>query len=103
MLLTLFQLAHLLEDKFTNQSKKSLEELLENSPDTGVVVKMDLETLQPDLESAEMVPAEEIGIGSFIAVKPGEVIPLDGEVISGRALVTVGHITGETLPIQVTS
>eukprot|EP00210_Caulerpa_lentillifera_P003509 g3348.t1 len=101
MLLTLFQFAHLLEDKFTNQSKASLEELLKSAPEKTVVVKMDPVTSHPDMESTVHYPTKEIGVGSSILIKPGEQIPLDGEVIFGTASIIVEHISGESLPIKV--
>lgn len=46
------------------------------------------------------VPAEQIAVGEVVVVRPGEQIPVDGEVISGQATLDQAAITGESLPVE---
>jgi Cd2+/Zn2+-exporting ATPase/Cu+-exporting ATPase len=66
----------------------------------------DLSTLAPqtarlltEMQEVE-VPIDQVQIGDTILIRPGEQIPVDGEVISGRAIVDQSTITGESLPIE---
>ena len=46
------------------------------------------------------IPIDELKIGEKVIVRPGEFIPVDGEVLSGRATVDQATITGESMPIE---
>jgi Cu+-exporting ATPase len=46
------------------------------------------------------IPIDELNIGEKVIVRPGEFIPVDGEVLSGRATVDQATITGESMPIE---
>jgi heavy metal translocating P-type ATPase len=50
-----------------------------------------------------MVPVSEVGVGTLVRVRPGEKIPVDGEVIEGRSSVDESMLTGESLPVEKTS
>ena len=50
--------------------------------------------------SGECVPVEEVAIGTIIAIRPGELIPLDGEVVKGRAAVDESSVSGESVPVE---
>ena len=50
--------------------------------------------------SGECVPVEEVTIGTAIAIRPGELIPLDGEVVKGRAAVDESSVSGESVPVE---
>ncbi|MDF1498851.1 MAG: cation-translocating P-type ATPase [Anaerolineales bacterium] len=47
------------------------------------------------------VPIEEVGVGDLLVVRPGERIPVDGEVITGQATIDQSAITGESMPVEV--
>jgi len=49
----------------------------------------------------EDMPVDEINVGDIVLVKPGETIPVDGQVVSGKAMVDQSALTGESLPISV--
>lgn len=51
-------------------------------------------------EALESVNVEDLALGDVILVKPGEAVPMDGEVISGQSAVNQAPITGESLPIE---
>jgi Cd2+/Zn2+-exporting ATPase/Cu+-exporting ATPase len=66
----------------------------------------DLTTLAPQMarverEGAEVeAPIAEVRVGEIVVVRPGEKIPVDGEVVSGQATVDQAAITGESMPVE---
>ena len=66
----------------------------------------DLTTLAPQLARVERegneneVPIGEVRVGEIVVVRPGEKIPVDGEVVSGQATVDQAAITGESMPVE---
>lgn len=47
------------------------------------------------------VPVSEVQVGDTIVVRPGELIPVDGKVVSGQATIDQAAITGESMPVEV--
>jgi Cd2+/Zn2+-exporting ATPase len=58
------------------------------------------DALVRDAAGQRRVPLENIAIGAVIVVRPGDKVPLDGEVVAGRSAVNQAPITGESLPIE---
>jgi len=85
----LFSVAIILEALAMARTRRAIESLMELSPDTAVV-KRDGE--QIELHAADVRP------GDIVIVKPGERIPLEGLVVSGRTSVDESPITGEPMP-----
>jgi heavy metal translocating P-type ATPase len=62
--------------------------------------------LQPDLArversgSVEELPIEQIRIGDLVRIRPGERVPVDGRIVTGRSSVDQSLVTGEPLPIE---
>ncbi|HEX2992317.1 MAG TPA: cation-translocating P-type ATPase [Anaerolineales bacterium] len=77
----------------TESARRSLKELSALAPQTARVEQMGLE-----LE----LPLSRVKIGDIVIVRPGEKIPVDGEIISGHAAVDTSTITGESMPVDVT-
>jgi Cd2+/Zn2+-exporting ATPase/Cu+-exporting ATPase len=46
------------------------------------------------------VPLDQVDVGEIVVVRPGEAIPVDGEVIAGHAVVDQAAITGESMPVE---
>ena len=60
------------------------------------------ETARVEREGCEVeVPIEQVEVGETVIVRPGERIPVDGEVSSGQATVNQAAITGESMPVEV--
>ena len=74
------------------RARTALRDLTALAPQTARVVRNDLEV---ELPIAEVEP------GDVVVVRPGEKIPVDGEVLSGQAIVDQSSITGEPLPVGV--
>ena len=77
----------------TESARRSLKELSALAPQTARVEQMGLE-----LE----LPLSRVKIGDIVIVRPGEKIPVDGEILSGHAAVDTSTITGESMPVDVT-
>ena len=86
LLFVLFHMAHALEAKFVRAAHTSLAGLMDAVPATAVVV--DTDSNGAVLWEGQITrPVASVGIGSFVVVKPGEAVPLDGDVHEGQALV----------------
>ena len=86
----LFALSLALESWNIERARRAIEALLELAPSTVRLIERD---------SRREVPADMAPVGSAFLVKPGERIPLDGEVRAGESLVDEAPITGESLPV----
>lgn len=86
----LFSLGSYLEGRTMRKTRTALQELLELAPDTALVRR--------DGEQVE-VPAREVEAGEVVMVRPGEKIPVDGEVIDGESAVNQAPVTGESAPV----
>ena len=86
----LYYIAEFLEDYAEHRAKRSIKSLVEIAPDTARVKVGDKE---------EIRNVEEVNIGDIVIVKPGDKVPLDGEVISGSSSVNQASITGESVPV----
>ena len=85
----LYQVGETFQDYAVDNSKKSIENLMNIRPDFANVLR----------ENAEIkVNPEEIKVGEIIIVKPGEKIPLDGKIIDGESMLDTTALTGESVP-----
>lgn len=84
-----YVVGELFQDIAVNRSRKSIKALLE--------IKPEFANLVINGESTRVSP-ESIQVGDTIIVKPGEKIPLDGEVINGDSFVDTSALTGESVP-----
>ena len=86
----LYYIAEFLEDYAEDRAKRSIKSLVEIAPDTARVKVGDKE---------EVKNVDEVNIGDIVIVKPGDKVPLDGEVIFGSSSVNQASITGESVPV----
>ena len=86
----LYYIAEFLEDYAEHRAKRSIKSLVEIAPDTARVKVGDKE---------EIKNVDEVNIGDIVIVKPGDKVPLDGEVILGSSSVNQASITGESVPV----
>ncbi|MFT4958924.1 MAG: Cd2+/Zn2+-exporting ATPase, partial [Halobacteriales archaeon] len=90
-LAVLFSVAELLEEYAMDRARDSLRELLELSPEEA--------TVRRDGEE-RTVKADEVRVGETVVVRPGEKIPVDGQVLEGKSAVDESPITGESVPVD---
>lgn len=93
VLITLILLGKLLEAKAKGRSSEAIKKLMGLQAKTALVVREGIE---------KEIPLEEVIIGDLILVKPGEKIPVDGEVIEGETAVDESMLTGESIPVDKT-
>ena len=75
----------------TERGRRAVKDLMALAPQTARV-----ERDGADVE----VPVAQVQVGEIVVVRPGETIPVDGEVVAGHATVNQAAITGESMPIE---
>ncbi|MCG8397175.1 copper-exporting P-type ATPase CopA [Bacillus atrophaeus] len=91
ILLTLILLGKRFEAKAKGRSSDAIKKLMKLQAKTATVVREGQE---------QVIPIEEVMTGDLVYVKPGERIPVDGEVTEGRSAVDESMITGESIPVD---
>ncbi len=87
----LFSFAELLEHSAVVRARNSIDGLLRLAPEEARIV---------DADGAErVVPASQLRSGQRVRVRPGDKVPIDGTVVSGRSAVNQANVTGESLPV----
>ena len=86
----LYFIAEFLEDYAEHRAKRSIKSLVEIAPETARVKVSDGEELRK---------VDDVNIGEIVIVKPGDKVPLDGQVVSGSSSVNQASITGESVPV----
>ena len=87
-----YQLGELFQSIAVNRSRNSIADLMNIRPDyANLKTGNDIEKVSPDT----------VKIGDLIVVKPGEKVPLDGEVIEGHSTFDTSALTGESLPREI--
>ncbi|WP_100898961.1 heavy metal translocating P-type ATPase [Nostoc flagelliforme] len=87
-----YKIGELFQDIAVSRSRNSIKALLEVRPDYA--------NIQKEGELKKTSP-KTVNIGDIIVVKPGEKIPLDGEIIDGNSQVDTSALTGESVPRTV--
>ena len=85
-------LGALLEDWTVERAKKGLKNLIDLTPQTARRVSDD--------GSETIVPIEEVSLQDRLRILPGEVVPVDGEIVEGTSSIDQSIMTGESLPID---
>lgn len=91
ILILIFAISGALEGYAMRRTEKSIRGLMSLTPDTARVLLGG---------EPEMLPITQLKVGDEIIVKPGELIPTDGIIISGYSSLNQAAITGESLPIE---
>lgn len=93
-ILALVTVGKWLEEKSKKKTGTEIEKLLKLAPDT-VTVECD--------GVRKTVPVKEVKVGDIVVVKQGEYVPVDGIITDGHGFVDKCAVTGESLPVEVTS
>lgn len=93
ILITLIILGKLFEAKAKGRSSEAIKKLMGLQAKTATVLR--------DGEEKE-IPLEEVVAGDILLVKPGEKVPVDGEILEGRTALDESMITGESVPVDKT-
>ena len=92
MVTVLFALAERIEVYSLDKAREAIRKLLEIAPDVATVKAAD--------GSWQGMPVSQVTLNAVIWVKPGERIPLDGEIILGKSSINQAPITGESMPVD---
>ncbi len=88
--IVLYLLSLLLESMSVEKTRRAIHSLFRLSPPTAAVKR----------NSAEVsVPVDDVLVGEVVVIRPGERVPLDGEVVVGSSTVDQSPITGESIPV----
>ena len=87
-----FKIGELFQELAVSKSRRSISSLLEIRPDAA-----NLKTAN----GIEVVSPERIEVGDTIIIKPGEKVPLDGQIVEGNSQVDTSALTGESVPRTV--
>lgn len=93
MIITLIRLGKYLEARAKGRTSEAVQKLVSLQARTARVLR----------EGRELeIKSEEVRIGDVVIVKPGEKIPVDGVIISGRSTLDESMLTGESIPVEKT-
>jgi P-type Cu+ transporter len=91
IIIALILAGNMLEAKAKSRTSAALRSLIALQPKTARVLR--------DGEEVD-VPVEEVRHGDTVVVRPGERVPVDGEVVSGQSAVDESMLTGESMPVE---
>ncbi len=91
MILALITVGKTLEAKSKGRTTDALKSLMRLAPKTASVERDGHETT---------VPIEDVRVGDIFLVRPGESVPVDGEVLEGHSAVNEAALTGESIPVD---
>nr|WP_242846742.1 heavy metal translocating P-type ATPase [Clostridium homopropionicum] len=91
VIITLITLGKYLEAVTKGKTSEAIKKLMGLAPKTAIIIRDGIE-----IET----PIEEVEVGDIILVKPGEKMPVDGEVVEGSTSVDESMLTGESIPVE---
>lgn len=91
VILTLITLGKYLESVTKGKTTEAIKKLMGLAPKTATIVRAGKE---------EVISIDEVEVGDVIVVKPGEKLPVDGEVIEGTTSIDESMLTGESIPLE---
>lgn len=91
VIITLITLGKYLESVSKGKTSEAIKKLMGLAPKTAIIIRDDKEI---------EIPIEEVEVGDVIVVKPGEKMPVDGEVVEGNTSVDESMLTGESIPVE---
>jgi Cu+-exporting ATPase len=94
VLITLIILGKLFEAKAKGRSSEAIKKLMGLQAKTATIIRDGKEVV---------IPLEDVAAGDILLVKPGEKIPVDGEILEGTSALDESMITGESVPVDKTA
>jgi len=91
MILTLITLGKFMETRSKGKTGEAISRLMDLAPKTATVVRDGAETV---------IPVEQVAVGDLILVRPGQAIPVDGEIVEGSSSIDESALTGESIPVD---
>ncbi len=94
VILTLITMGKYLESVSKGKTSEAIKKLMGLAPKTAVILR--------DEKEVE-IPIDEVEVGDIVVVRPGEKMPVDGEVVEGMTSVDESMLTGESIPVEKSS
>lgn len=94
MILTLITVGKYLESRAKGKTGAALAALMDLAPKTATVERNGQELT---------LPVQEVQVGDIVLVRPGQSIPVDGEIIEGSSSIDESALTGESMPVEKTT
>jgi len=91
IILTLITLGKYLESVTKGKTSEAIKKLMGLAPKTAIIIREDKEV---------EIPIDEVEVGDIVVVRPGEKMPVDGEVVFGTTSVDESMLTGESMPVE---
>ena len=91
MILALITLGKYLETRSKGKTGEAISRLMDLAPKTATVLRGGQEAI---------IPVEEVAVGDLIVVRPGQAIPVDGEIVEGSSSIDESALTGESIPVD---
>ncbi|MBZ9608747.1 heavy metal translocating P-type ATPase [Clostridium estertheticum] len=91
VILTLITLGKYLESVTKGKTSEAIKKLMGLAPKTAMIIRSNKEIV---------IPIDEVEVGDIVVVRPGEKMPVDGEVIDGTTSVDESMLTGESIPVE---
>ena len=98
MLLGFILLGRTLEQRARRRASAAFESLLALQPQVARLIGKSTASSVVEQSGIE-IPVEQVRVGEWLRVLPGEKVPIDGEVVSGQSLVDESMLTGEPMPV----
>ena len=96
VIIALILLGRFLEALARGQTSDAIRRLIELRPATATVLRPGADQYGGEVE----IPVEQVAVGDLLLVRPGEHIPVDGEVTGGNSAVDESMLTGESMPVE---
>lgn len=93
VILTLITLGKYLEAVSKGKTSQAIKALMGLTPKTATIIRNNAEIV---------IPVEDVIVGDIVLVKPGEKLPVDGEIIEGNTSIDESMLTGESIPVEKT-
>lgn len=93
VIISLVMLGKYFEARSKGRTSDAIKKLMNLTPKTAVLVKDEQEIV---------ISVEEVRVGDVLLVKPGERIPVDGEILFGNSMIDESMLTGESIPVDKT-
>ncbi|MFZ5967435.1 MAG: heavy metal translocating P-type ATPase [Bacillota bacterium] len=87
----IMMVGEILEDRTVRKAQEGIKKLIQLSPEIGRI---------RTTSGEKKVSVDEIKVGDILLIKPGEAIPIDGVIISGKSTINQSIITGESMPVD---
>jgi Cu+-exporting ATPase len=91
VILTLITLGKYLEAISKGRTSQAIKALIGLAPKTATIIRNNTEMV---------IPVEEVIVGDIVLVKPGEKLPVDGDIIEGNTSIDESMLTGESIPVE---